>query len=415
MSDVSPHAVIDGCRSCGSSALETFLDLGVTPLADGLVPADRLDRPEPVYPLTVAFCKSCTLVQIKETVPPQVLFGDEYPYFSSFSDALLEHSRLNVEGLIERLGLDETSLAVELASNDGYLLQFFQKAGVQVLGIDPSPGPVGAALERGIPTRREFFDLDVAKSLVEEGLRADVIVANNVLAHVPDQNMFVAGIAALLAPTGFVSVEVPYVVDLVDHGEVDTIYHEHHCYFSVESISRLFERHKLRLVDLQHHPIHGGTLRAFFSREGQPTDSVAKSRAAERAVGALDFSFYSGFAERVETIRRNLVSLLGELKSSGASIAAYGAAAKGSTMLNYTSVGTEFLDYVVDRNVHKQGRYMPGVRLPIHAPERLLEDQPDYVLILAWNFADEIVAQQSAYLEAGGKFIVPVPEPKVIT
>ncbi len=415
MTQISPHATIDGCRSCGRAALETFLDLGVTPLADGLVPEERFAQPEPMYPLSVAFCPSCTLVQIKETVPPQVLFGDEYPYYSSFSDALLEHSRTNVEELIERLGLNSDSLAVELASNDGYLLQYFQKAGVEVLGIDPSPGPVAAAIERGIPTRREFFDLEVARTLVAEGIRADLIVANNVLAHVPDQNSFVAGIGELIADTGLVSVEVPYVLDLVDHGEFDTIYHEHHCYFSVESISRLFERHDLHLVDIQHHPIHGGSIRAFFSRRGDPSEAVRNARAGERARGALDYSYYSGFAERVEGIKRDLRELLSELKAEGKRIAAYGAAAKGATMLNYTGIGTDFLDYVVDRNTHKHGWHMPGVRLPIHPTERLLEDRPDYVLILAWNFADEIVAQQSAYVEAGGRFIVPIPVPKVIT
>ena len=415
MTEPSPHAVIDGCRSCGRSDLAEFLDLGVTPLADGLVPEDRLDQDEAVYPLTVVFCRSCTLVQIKETVPPQVLFGDEYPYYSSFSDALLEHSRKNVEALVDRLGLGEGSLAVELASNDGYLLQYFQKAGVDVLGIDPSPGPVAAAIERGVPTRREFFDLDVAKGLVAEGVRADVIVANNVLAHVPDQNSFVAGIAALLADAGLVSVEVPYVVDLVDHGEFDTIYHEHQCYFSVESISRLFERHGLTLVDIQHSSIHGGSLRAFFAHSGEPSAAVVAFLRAEIDRGAHEFSYYEGFAERVEGIKRDLIALLGDLKDQDKTIAAYGAAAKGATMVNYTGVGTQYIDFVVDRNVHKQGRYMPGVRIPIVAPERLLDDRPDYVLILAWNFAEEIVAQQAEYVAGGGHFIVPVPSPKVIT
>lgn len=414
MTQLASHALIDGCRSCGKPDLTEFLDLGVTPLADALMSEDRLDEPEPRYPLTVVFCSDCSLVQIRETVPAKVLFPDDYPYFSSFMDSLIEHSRLNVEGLIDRLGLGSDSLAVELASNDGYLLQFFQKAGVPVLGIDPSLGPAEAAIERGIPTLVEFFDREMAERLVAEGRSADVILANNVLAHVPDQNSFVAGMATLLAPSGLVSVEVPYVIDLVDHGEFDTIYHEHQCYFSVASLEALFERHGLRLVDISHHSIHGGTLRAFFSREGDASEQVVEFRRAEAERGSADFAYYADFATKVEQTRTDLRALLGGLKSEGKRIAAYGAAAKGATMLNFSGIDHTVIDYVVDRNTHKQGLYMPGAHLRIDPPEKLMEDMPDYVVILAWNFADEIISQQSGYIEAGGHFIVPVPSPRVV-
>jgi SAM-dependent methyltransferase len=408
------HQEITGCRSCGATGLKPVLDLGVTPLADALLTADRLQSPEDRYPLTVVFCPDCTLVQIRETVPPKVLFPDDYPYYSSFMDTLLDHSRRNVEGLIDRLGLGGSSLAVELASNDGYLLQYFQKAGVPVLGIDPSTGPAQAAIDKGIPTLIEFFDAAMARRLVAEGRQADVIVANNVLAHVPDQNSFVEGMATLLAPDGLVSVEVPYVVDLIDHGEFDTIYHEHHCYFSVASLEALFGRHGLTLVDISHHPIHGGTIRVFFSHQGEASAAVHEFRRSETERGVGDYSYYSGFATKVEQIREDLVSLLTGIRAEGKRVAAYGAAAKGATMLNFSGIDHTVIDYVVDRNTHKQGLHMPGAHLPILPPERLIEDRPDYVLILAWNFADEIISQQQAYLDTGGRFIVPVPSPRVV-
>jgi SAM-dependent methyltransferase len=408
------HDVITGCRSCGSRELRQFLDLGKTPLADALVEHEALDVPENTYPLTVAFCPACSLVQILETVPPGELFGDDYPYFSSFSDALLEHSRHNVEALIESRRLGPDSLVVELASNDGYLLQYFQRAGIPVLGIDPAPGPAQAARDRGIPTLGEFFDADMALRLVNEGRSADVIIANNVLAHVPDQNRFVEGMAALLATDGQVVVEVPYVKDLIDHSEFDTIYHEHHCYFSVTSIVALFGRHGLCLNHVEHHPIHGGSLRLFLGRTSEQSESVQRYLAEESGGGLTAAEYYEDFAARVEGVRVDLRSMLRSLKREGNRIAAYGAAAKGATLLNYTGIGTQFLDYVVDRNVHKQGKYMPGVRLAIRPPEALLEDQPDYLLLLAWNFRDEIVSQQADYARRGGKFIVPVPEPAVI-
>lgn len=374
--------------------------------------ADRAT--ETVYPLTLAWCPKCSLVQILETVDPTTLFGEEYPYYSSFSPALVEHSRKNVEQLIDRTGVDETSLVVELASNDGYLLQWFAKEGIPVLGIDPAPGPAAAAESRGIPTMCEFFTVELAERLASEGREADMIVGNNVLAHVPDQNEFVSAIETLLAPGGTVVMEFPYVRDLVDHCEFDTIYHEHHCYFSVHSVRELFRRHDLDLVRVEHLSIHGGSLRVYFRREGIPEGSVARFLQDEESAGLLEGSFYADFATRVNGVRESLGELLGGLKERGATIAAYGAAAKGAILLNVCGIDDRILDYVVDRNHHKHGWEMPGVPLVIHAPDHLRDVTPEYLLILAWNFKDEIIQQQAWFADQGGRFIVPIPEPRVI-
>lgn len=405
---------VDRCRSCGSCQLVDILSLGDMPLADALLTEEGLATGEETYPLTVALCEACSLCQIRETVPPGVLFGEDYPYYSSFSDALLEHSRRNVEALVADLDLGPDDLAVEIASNDGYLLQYFARAGVKVLGIDPAPGPAAAARERGIPTRVEFFDRSLARRLRADGTQAAVIIGNNVLAHVPDQNDFVAGIAELLAEDGVAVVEVPYVKDLIDHCEFDTIYHEHHCYFSATSIARLFHRNGLPLVGVEHLSIHGGSLRCRFARHLSPDRSVRDFLEAEERAGLTTVAYYREFAGRVEQVKRNLRKLLEELKAEGKRIAAYGAAAKGATLLNYTGIGTDFLDYVVDRNVHKQGRFMPGIHLPIRPPSVLVDDRPDYLLLLAWNFKEEIMAQQQAYADTGGRFIVPIPTPEVV-
>jgi SAM-dependent methyltransferase len=408
------HQVISACRSCGTGGLHPILSLGETPLADALVDPARLDKPEASYPLEVAFCAACSLVQLKQTVSPETLFTQDYPYYSSFSDTLVSHARRNAERLITDEGLDQHSLVVELASNDGYLLRHFAEQGVPVLGIDPAEGPASAAQEAGIPTLCAFFDRELAACLVAEGKRAEVVLANNVLAHVPDLNGFVAGIGVLLAGSGVAVIEAPYVRDLIDRCEFDTIYHEHLCYFSVTALNRLFARHGLVLSRVEHYPLHGGSLRLYVRPGGEPDDTVRRYLAEEAEHGLDMVGYYRDFAARVEQVKHDLLALLGKLKASGARIAAYGAAAKGATLLNYVGIGSETLDYVVDRNVHKQGRFMPGVRLPIADPARLVADQPDYVLLLAWNFADEILAQQQAYLRAGGRFVVPVPEPAVL-
>lgn len=402
------------CRSCGGKDLRVFLSLGDMPLSDGFLAPDDLQREDRRYPLDVAFCPDCTLVQILETVPPDQLFGADYPYFSSVTDTLLQHSAANVAARISEQRLDGNSLVIELASNDGYLLQYYREQGIPVLGIDPAPGPVAAARARGVETLQAFFGHDLAKQLAADGRRADVIHANNVLAHVADTNGFVAGIATLLQEDGMAVIEVPYVRELIDHGEFDTIYHEHLCYFSVTALRRLFRRHGLFLNRIEPLSIHGGSLRLFVGKREPDDRPVAEYLQAERRAGVDQLEYYAGFSARVARIRSGLVALLDGLRRGGARLAGYGAAAKGTILLNFAGLGPDVLEFVADRNVHKQGRYVPGVRLPIVPPARILEEQPDYLLILPWNFKEEIMQQQSEYRRRGGRFIVPVPEPVVL-
>jgi SAM-dependent methyltransferase len=384
------------------------------PLADALRTSEQLRQPEGKYPLSVVFCTRCSLMQIRETVPPETLFCQDYPYYSSFSDALLAHSRENAQRLIAARQLKATSLVVELASNDGYMLKHFQAQGIPVFGIDPAEGPAKAAEQAGIPTLCTFFGQKLAAHLRSEGKQADVIIANNVLAHVPDLNGFVAGMRLLLKADGVAVIEVPYVKDLIEHCEFDTIYHEHLCYFSVTALVALFQRHGLSLNDVEHYPMHGGSLRLYVGVQKAVAESVPTYVEDEARRALTHVSYYEDFATRVEGIKTVLVDMLRSFKRAGKRLAAYGAAAKGSTLLNYMGIDTRLLDFVIDRNVHKQGLYMPGVHIPIHAPEKLLADMPDYVLLLSWNFQDEILRQQEAYRRQGGKFIVPIPHPTIV-
>jgi SAM-dependent methyltransferase len=403
------------CRSCGAEGLVEVLDLGATPLADALVPRERLDAPEPRFKLVVAFCPSCTLVQHVEDLAEAELFDADYPYFSSFSPYLLRHSREHALGLIDKRGLDGQSLVVEIASNDGYLLRNFVEAGIPVLGVEPTPGPAAAGREAGVNTLEEFFGLALAEKLRAEGGPADVIIANNVMAHVPDLNGFVAGMAHLLKDDGLITVENPYVRDLIDHCEFDTIYHEHFCYYSCTAVAALANRHGLYLNDVEYFPdLHGGTLRWHLGKRNEPSQTAQRYLAEEKASGLTTLGYYADFADRVVEVKRRLLELLQGLRAEGKTIAAYGAAAKGATLVNYVGITTDLVDFVVDRNVHKHGRFMPGTHQEVRGPAALLECQPDYVLLLAWNFAKEIAEQQAEYRSRGGQFIVPVPTPRIL-
>jgi SAM-dependent methyltransferase len=408
------------CRSCEHTELQPIISLGRTPLANALLTHEELSQPEETYPLDLVFCPNCTLVQITETVPPEKLFR-EYLYFSSFSDTVLQNAREIVERTIRRRDLDEESLVVELASNDGYLLKNYKENGIRVLGVEPARNIAQVAEDRGIQTVSEFFDEALALRLQDQGYAADVIHANNVVAHVADLQGVVAGIAALLKPDGVAIIENHYVKDMIDHVEFDSIYHEHLCYYSVTSFRNLFARHGLILVDVERLPIHGGSLRVYFQRANGPRSLEQESAARvndllaeEERWGVGDFAFYRDFGAKVETLRHELLACLQGIKSEGKTIAVYGASAKSTTLLNYFGIGSETLEYVVDRSTAKQGRYTPGTYLPIRSTDALLETQPDYVLLLTWNFADEILAQQAEYRQRGGKFIVPIPALQVV-
>jgi SAM-dependent methyltransferase len=402
------------CRSCDAPDLEVVLSLGRTPLANALLTREQLRLPESRYPLDLAFCSRCALVQITETVPPAELFRD-YLYFSSYSDTMLRHAQTLVDRLAVERRLNGTGLVIEVASNDGYLLQYYRQRGIPVLGIEPARNVARVAVERGVPTLCDFFGIELASRLRQSGQQADVLHAHNVLAHVADLNGVVQGMESVLKDDGVVVVEVPYVKDLLDHCEFDTIYHEHLCYFSLTALDALFRRHGLVVQDVERVPIHGGTLRLFAGKAAtaKPSSAVSALLADEEGWGVRRVETYRKFGARVEALKSSLKSMLKGLKQRGGRIAAYGAAAKGSTLLNYAGIGLETLDFVVDRSPHKQGRFMPGVHLPIYPPERLLEEMPEHVLLLTWNFADEILEQQAAYRKLGGRFIIPVPEVKV--
>ena len=402
------------CRSCQQSGLEIFLDLGETPLADRLLTMEQIEEDEPKYPLEVAFCPNCSLVQILETVPPEVLFCDNYPYYSSFSPALLEHSKKNVDCLIKSRNLNSKSFVIELASNDGYLLKNYVEQNIPCMGIDPADGPALAAEKIGVPTLKKFFTKELAIQLRGEGRAVDIIHANNVLAHVKNTNDFVEGIGIILKDNGVAIIELPYLKNLIENCEFDTIYHEHLCYFSVTALDKMFRRHSLFLNEIEPLSIHGGSLRLYIGKEEKISSSVQSLLTDEKTVGIDKLDYYRNFASQVQKVKDSLLNFLSYEKSTGKRIAAYGAAAKGSTLINHVGIGKEFIDFVVDRNTYKQGKYMPGKKLPIYAPERLLEELPDYVLLLAWNFADEILQQQVEFRKKGGKFIIPVPELKII-
>jgi SAM-dependent methyltransferase len=402
------------CRGCGAERLDIVLDLGRTPLANELVNAATAASEQKTYELELAFCRSCALVQLTEVVPPEVLFS-EYPYFSSFSDTMVDHARALVERLVASRGLGPESLVLEVASNDGYLLQHYVEKGIPVLGIEPAANVAAVAIERGVDTLVAFFGEEVSRRLASDGLVADVVHANNVFAHVPDVNGFLSGIRAVTKPAGVAVIEVPYIRDMVDRCEFDTIYHEHLYYYSATSVDRLVRRHGLTLVDVERLPIHGGSLRLTVAHAGAPpSPRVAALLSEEDRLGMAAATYYESFGRHVQELQATLRNLLSGLKRQNKRIAAYGASAKGSTLLNTSGIGAETIDFVVDRSTVKQGRFTPGTGLEIRSPEALEREQPDYVLLLTWNFADEILAQQEAYRASGGRFIVPVPTPVIV-
>jgi SAM-dependent methyltransferase len=391
------------------------LDLGRVPLANALLTAQQLHEPEDRFPLELYFCPQCALVQIGETVPPERLFRD-YAYASSFSDTMIEHARTLVGTLVERRSLGPGSLVIEVASNDGYLLQFYKQRGIPVLGIEPAANIAELAIKtKGIPTLIEFFDEELARRLAADGQLANVIHAHNVFAHVPDPNRFVGGVKQVLKPDGIAVVEAPYVRDLIAKLEFDTIYHEHFSYYSLSAVEALCRRHGLMVCDVELVPIHGGSLRLFFAHAGSSASAaVGELLAQEKSEGLLGFDYYRDFGERVARLKEQLMALLRRLRGEGRRIAAYGASAKGSTLMNAFGIDRGLVEFVVDRSSLKQGRFTPGNHLPILPPQALLERRSDYVLLLTWNFAAEILAQQAEFRRGGGKFIVPVPEVVVV-
>ena len=405
------------CRGCAAPLSRTFVDLGMSPLCESYLRADQLNAMEPFYPLHVWVCDQCFLVQLEAYVGGEAIFSD-YAYFSSYSDSWLAHAERYTEAMITRFGLGPRSRVVEVASNDGYLLQYFVARGIPSLGIEPAANVARVAEEKGIPTLVEFFGTALARRLAAEGRQAELLVGNNVLAQVPDLNDFVAGLAIALAPAGVITLEFPHLMRLVAENQFDTIYHEHYSYFSLLAAERIFARHGLTIFDVDELPTHGGSLRLYL-RHGDAAaprvePRVAALRERERAAGLEALAYYEQFAPRVEETKRALLTFLIEARRGGKQVVGYGAPGKGNTLLNYCGIRTDLLAYTVDRSPHKQGKFLPGTHIPIHHPDRLRETRPDYVLILPWNLKAEI-AQQLAYIrEWGGRCVVPIPTTQVL-
>ncbi len=404
------------CRSCGAALERTFVDLGMSPLANSYVKPDQLDRMEPFYPLYVYVCEKCLLVQLKQFSTPHDIFSD-YAYFSSFSDSWLAHAKAYVDMIVDRFRLDPNSKVVEIASNDGYLLQNFVSRGIPVLGVEPASNIADVAKKKGIHTEVAFFGEKTALNLVAEGWVADLIIGNNVLAHVPDLNDFVNGLKVLLKPSGLITMEFPHLLQLMEQNQFDTIYHEHFSYFSFLAVEKVFARHGMKLFDVEELSTHGGSLRIYACHDddtSKPIEPRARElKLREETAGFGQLNRYLSFGLQVEATKRKLLSFLISAKHEGKHVVGYGAPAKGNTLLNYCGVRTDFIDYTVDRSPHKQKHFLPGVHIPIYEPERIRETRPDYLLILPWNIREEVMQQMSYIREWGGKFVVPIPEVQV--
>lgn len=405
-----------GCLFCGSPLERTFVDLGMSPLCESYVSAEQLNHMEPFYPLHAYVCGNCFLVQLEEYVSPQEIFS-EYAYFSSYSDSWVQHARNYTEMIIERLALDRQSRIVELASNDGYLLQHFVERGFCCLGIEPAANVARVAEQKGIPTLVKFFGRQTARELVEEKKQADLIIGNNVLAQVPDVNDFLGGVKILLKPQGVVTMEFPHLMRLMERNQFDTIYHEHFSYFSFISVEKIFVSHGLVLFDVEEIPTHGGSLRIYARHSedlSKPISArVAELRSKEELKGFTQPEFYASFTEQVKETKRKLLEFLIATKRQGKTVVGYGAPGKGNTLLNYCGIRTDFLDYTVDRNSYKQGKFLPGTHIPIYHPDRIQQTRPDFILILPWNVKDEIMKQLEYVRDWGGRFVVPIPEVSV--
>jgi len=403
------------CRFCAAPLAFTMVDLGKSPLCQTMLSRSQLNEMEAFYPLHVYVCGECALVQLEEYVSPEDIFSD-YNYFSSFSDSWLDHAQRYVRDMTQRFGLNPSSQVVELASNDGYLLQYFVERGIPVLGIEPAANVAEAAKAKGVKTIVEFFDAKLGKRLADEGRRADLLLGKNVLAQVPDINSFVAGMKPLLAENGVITIEFPSLFTLIDANEFDTIYHEHFSYFSFTSACRIFEAHGLYIWDVEELPTHGGSLRIFGCHAGARarTERAKAMLDYEQGRGVDDLATYASFGRQIERTKRRLLSFLIDAKDRGKTVVGYGAPGKGNTLLNYCGIRTDFLDYTVDRSPAKHGRFLPGTHIPVYEPERIFETRPDYVLILPWNLRDEISKQMSGISEWGGRFVVPIPDVEVI-
>lgn len=401
------------CRFCGSPLSETFVDLGMSPLCESYVGAEQLNRMEPFFPLHAYVCGGCFLVQLDEFVPPEEIFT-EYAYFSSYSDTWLSHARSYVDMAAGRFGLSAGSFVVELASNDGYLLQYFVEKRIPALGVEPAANVAKAAIAKGVPTLVRFFGRETAGDLAAQGRLADLIVANNVLAQVPDLDDFVGGMKILLKPEGVITVEFPHLMRLIEENQFDTIYHEHYSYFSFRTAERVFDAHRLVLFDVEEIPTHGGSLRIYArhrdSRSHPVSGAIGRLRDREASYGLDHLDRYRSFGEKVHETKRKFLGFLIEAKRGGKRIAGYGAPGKGNTLLNYCGIRTDFIDFTVDRNPYKQGKFLPGTHIPIFPPEKIFQERPEYVVILPWNFREEIMRQLEGIRTWGGKFVVPIPE-----